>query len=1310
MRFDQLHVIKEDASSDARARQSGAATIQMSMADLYDMLNQPYPLNERGAVPNGFWEPQTFAVGNEEGMLSPGIARAYNQWVQGGRMPGQLIDKETGELIPYNNNPFLLDLSYGVAQGLFQFAGDVTRGVAYAGDELAQFLGVTDSYHMTRAAAAPEREADGTYSGATWMDDFSKWFENQTDLDYRDRQQLMQAAISQPGDILSLVTGGNVWNDINFQGFAAMLATELPSEMIDMALMASGIGAVAAGVGLNAAEAGGAAAQEVMTRINQFYDNGELQVTPQWKVAQEFAAESLRQDGYVEGTEEWNDRLDTLAIQIIQDSTLQSNMIRATAATGAVLDSAADLLIYRRLGGGVIRNATARLIAGPTIEGSDEALQQVLTNVGLSTSTGVPVDAWEGAINSFYQGAVIGAAMGGFTGAVDAGRNLNDRRVAAQAKLRQFFFGDDYNNIETIVQVMGMDPSLLVNRIRNPETGQLDLTSLLDTTIPRMDQLSERQRLSMARTGTVNINGTRYTRGQIQRATRNYGLMSMLENASYDPDANRWNVTYQTEEDLREVVRLFGIDVEGDTNAALREIESILNIDMRVEGRSDLEPPTWEDLNARQREEFINTGAVTIFDDPRRQGQRWTREDVLDASYAYEREHGGPSVPREIVNLAMPTSARPTLQNSDAAGEYNDIELQIESNPNIARAEQILADDQAAWDEEFGADYNPDGTPKSGEGPNAEVPRPDRDQPDYSREFAAAESTVGTLRARQRQIEAQVANDAALWDAEHRATHNPDGTPRLLTQREEELMSTPVAQNQASRDATDAAATRDAEPEPTTDAEPTDAEPTDAEPAPEVQTAAPNAPRIGSDLARAHVVYNATLRLADGQMDPIAVGAMFDGLEQTYPGITQEVFGEGGLESYRQNPVAVEQEVAANVRENPPVRPEPAGPDRPPRGTEVDLDGQTYRFLGQMWAPVKPDGSLGSTGHQNHQALMTQWQDSLPPDVPRQDLQPTPVPDAAPEVDDTAPAEPETQTTAPELEVPAEPVTPPVRRPAPDPTIDLRDPANLPQPGTADAAPEVDTTTPPPVTGTGRGDGRAEVDQRRRDRDAAADDHAMAQDVVPPAPEVDDTAPAEPTAPETSTSDVSTSDTTDTTPTRTAPEPVSTPSRDEQPAADTTTAEPEVDDTAPVQPVAPDSDTTDVSTSTTTDTPPTRTAPEPVTTPTRDEVPTAADRETDTAQDQEPEQDQQQEPEPTQDAPINIVTPTTVPPVAATVATTQDPNANTGARTDTTQDTSRRSPRIRPDIPASRRKLDFGKLKPVQVRDPEDLNKFRRVT
>ena len=305
MRFDQLQVVKEDASSDARARQQGQGLVTMSMADLYDMMNQPYPLNQRGQTLPGWFEPRTYAVGQEEGMLSPQMASAYNEWVQGGRLPGLLPDAETGELRPYNENPYLLDFSYGFAEGAFQLAGDLTRGVAYASDTLDNFLGVSDSYHMTRAASE------------TWMDDFADFFNDQTDLDYRDRATLMQNAIQTPGDVLSLVTGGDVWNDINFQGFGAMIATELPSEILDVALMTSGLGGIAAGIGLNAAEAGGAAVQEIFQSINRLYDEGELQQTQQWRVAQELAAESLRQQGLTEGSQEWNDRLDTLAIEVI---------------------------------------------------------------------------------------------------------------------------------------------------------------------------------------------------------------------------------------------------------------------------------------------------------------------------------------------------------------------------------------------------------------------------------------------------------------------------------------------------------------------------------------------------------------------------------------------------------------------------------------------------------------------------------------------------------------------------------------------------------------------------------------------------------------------------------------------------------------------------------------------------------------------------------------------------------------------------------------------------------------------------------
>ena len=53
-----------------------------------------------------------------------------------------------------------------------------------------------------------------------------------------------------------------------------------------------------------------------------------------------------------------------------------------------------------------------------------------------------------------------------------------------------------------------------------------------------------------------------------------------------------------------------------------------------------------------------------------------------------------------------------------------------------------------------------------------------------------------------------------------------------------------------------------------------------------------------------------------------------------------------------------------------------------PTGTVVEIDGKPYVWLGVpdgvggMWAEQKPDGSRGTTNHQNHKELMQKWKDS----------------------------------------------------------------------------------------------------------------------------------------------------------------------------------------------------------------------------------------------------------------------------------------------------------------------------------------------
>ena len=109
----------------------------------------------------------------------------------------------------------------------------------------------------------------------------------------------------------------------------------------------------------------------------------------------------------------------------------------------------------------------------------------------------------------------------------------------------------------------------------------------------------------------------------------------------------------------------------------------------------------------------------------------------------------------------------------------------------------------------------------------------------------------------------------------------------------------------------------------------------------------------------------------------------------------------------------------------------------------------------------------------------------------------------SPEVDSNAPAQPVAPTTdtAPTVST----------QTSPGVGIDADQSPERPQEPTQDAAPQTDAAAPaqpagnnpdeaPATTATpnrGRGDGNAEVDQRRRDRNAADDDTAMAQPVAP---------------------------------------------------------------------------------------------------------------------------------------------------------------------------------------------------------------------
>jgi hypothetical protein len=617
----------------------------------------------------------------------------------------------------------------------------------------------------------------------------------------------------------------------------------------------------------------------------------------------------------------------------------------------------------------------------------------------------------------------------------------------------------------------------------------------------------------------------------------------MMNGAAYLPDENTWTMTWGSTDDLRDAARILGYDPDemSDTEV-IRNLEQVYNLDMRVAGRDNLEAPTWSDLSPRQRWEFINEGSVSFVGDEQRGNQTWTRDEVLYSSRRYEDE----TVPDWAYTVPQSTDARPSgdTQGEDPyeIGYYEQLVAassgaqQEQAQRDLERARQQLRDDQAAWDEEFGESHYRNGTVRL----SAVLP----DGPEDER--AARNRASGVTQAGDAVDDARAARTGAADEPEDSDVETPDS--------DEETPEPPEVQDEAP-----------------------------------VQ---PQTPPLGSNLARATIVYNTTLRLAQGDMDTRAVNAMVDRLESAYPGITEEIFGEGGVESYIQNPTEVEEQTAERVREAPPMPPNPAAEDaleipeppngfdtrgrmRPPAGTELELDGTTYRFLGRMWAQVKEDGTLGSTGQVETELqgqLTDTWQTSITQSPDQPDAPDTrdsefdagttdtgistrepPAPpsdvqlDEPPQVDDELPPPPE----APEVddESPTQPDAPEVddsefdTDTSVDPSITVRDPDTLVSPGIDDELPDVDDEVPdePEV------DDEAPVQPDEPEVDDSEFDAEPADDV-----EVDNEPPAEPEEPELDT-DVTIPD-------------------DEPEAASSDPGEIEVDDEGPVQPETPEVD------------------------------------------------------------------------------------------------------------------------------------------
>ena len=116
MRLEELFetFIKEDPDS------TSGRTVSMSLADIYDMSNTPYPKkpgpNGNFIVPGGkeFYEKKTMKVGGENG-VDVEIANAFEQFEAAGSVRGHIL--KDGAIESYNENNILVDLGWTLAAG-----------------------------------------------------------------------------------------------------------------------------------------------------------------------------------------------------------------------------------------------------------------------------------------------------------------------------------------------------------------------------------------------------------------------------------------------------------------------------------------------------------------------------------------------------------------------------------------------------------------------------------------------------------------------------------------------------------------------------------------------------------------------------------------------------------------------------------------------------------------------------------------------------------------------------------------------------------------------------------------------------------------------------------------------------------------------------------------------------------------------------------------------------------------------------------------------------------------------------------------
>lgn len=121
----------------------------------------------------------------------------------------------------------------------------------------------------------------------------------------------------------------------------------------------------------------------------------------------------------------------------------------------------------------------------------------------------------------------------------------------------------------------------------------------------------------------------------------------------------------------------------------------------------------------------------------------------------------------------VPTSPRPEMSDGDRE-RIAQIDEAIENNLIYQNAQRELAADQAAFDEEFGATHNPDGTAKVAGVDDLDFGRPTGDEEGDPYNFQGAASSVAILEAEKKQIQDRLAAEQAAWDEQNAGAGDAD--------------------------------------------------------------------------------------------------------------------------------------------------------------------------------------------------------------------------------------------------------------------------------------------------------------------------------------------------------------------------------------------------------------------------------------------------------------------------------------------------------------------------------------------------------